>query len=487
MRKNSKRTKRPLSVPPASGREPSGKLTARDVITSVEEFTAYTRQFVGLFDRREQQHWSVFYLCGQLANLTRKTIEPMVLGLYGPDPKTVRALQHFIGQSLWSAVAMIGRCQQLVATWLGESDGVVIVDGSGFPKQGADSVGVARQYCGHLGKVANCQEGVFLVYASRRGFTFLDERLYLPEHWFGDDQRQRWQRCGIPDEVVFRTEPELALEMISGLARRAVVPFRWVTADEQFGRNPAFLQGISALGKWYLAEMPADTRVWKRTPSVEPPGCGPLGRPRLRSRVAKSAPPPERVDLLAKELPRSMWKRYTIKEGSKGPLRADFVFLRIAPVQHNLPGPRQWLVLRRSLAEPAETKFYLSNAPARCAPSQLVRVSGLRWPVETALKEGKGEVGMDHYETRTWLGWHHHMAQTFMAHLFLTRLQLVFKKKSGPDDSSVAAADCSSDPGRRRSPRHCRPDRVSPMAQSGRLSLSSQSRSFLFSPAVNGA
>ena len=256
MRKNSKRTKRPLSVPPASGREPSGKLTARDVITSVEEFTAYTRQFVGIFDRREQQHWSVFYLCGQLANLTRKTIEPMVLGLYGPDTKTVRALQHFIGQSLWSAEAMIVRCQQLVAAWLGESDGVVIVDGSGFPKQGADSVGVARQYCGHLGKVASCQEGVFLVYASRRGFTFLDERLYLPERWFGDDHRQRWQRCGIPDEVVFRPEPDLALEMISGLARRAVVPFRWVTADEHFGQNPAFLQGISALGNGICLKCP---------------------------------------------------------------------------------------------------------------------------------------------------------------------------------------------------------------------------------------
>src|SRR3989304_1918835 len=206
MRKNSKRTKRPLSVPPASGREPSGKLTARDVITSVEEFTAYTRQFVGVFDRREQQHWSVFYLCGQLANLTRKTIEPMVLGLYGPDAKTVRALQHFIGQSVWSAEAMIVCCQQLVAAWLGESDGVVIVDGSGFPKQGADSVGVAPQYCGHLGKIANCQEGVFLMYVSSRGYAFLDERLYLPAGWFTKAYRARWKACRIPADLRFQTE-----------------------------------------------------------------------------------------------------------------------------------------------------------------------------------------------------------------------------------------------------------------------------------------
>ncbi|MBI3359588.1 MAG: IS701 family transposase, partial [Chloroflexi bacterium] len=393
MRKNSKRIARPLSLPPASGRKPRHRLTARDVIASAEEFTAFTQHFVEVFDRREQQHWSVFYLCGQLANLARKTIEPMVLELYGPDAKAVRALQHFIGQSVWLAEAMIVRGQQLVAAWLSEADGVVIADGSGFPKQGSDSVGVARQYCGHLGKVANCQEGVFLVYAGRGSYTFLDERLYVHQNWFGDEYRERWQQCGIPDEVVFRTEPELALEMIGELVRRAVVPFRWVTADERFGQNPAFLQGIAELGKWYLAEVPADTRVWKRTPPIEPPGRGPLGRPRLHPRVAKSARPSERVDTLAKHLPRSRWKRYRIKEGSKGAVVADFAFLRVTAVRHGLPGPRQWLVFRRSVTEPVETKSYLSNAPAQCAPGELVRVTGLRWPIETTLKEGKGEVG----------------------------------------------------------------------------------------------
>ncbi len=188
------------------------------------------------------------------------------------------------------------------------------------------------------------------------------------------------------------------------------------------------MQGISDLGKWYLAEVPADTRVWTRTPPVEPPGRGPLGRPRLYPRVAKSAPSPERVEVLAEQLSRAQWKRYLIKEGSKGPLLADFAFMRVTLVRQALPGPRGWLVLRRSVTAPTETKFYLSNAPARCAPKELVHVSGMRWPIETLLKEGKGEVGMDHYETRTWLGWHHHMAQTFMAHLFLRRLQLVFKK-----------------------------------------------------------
>ena len=136
---------------------------------------------------------------------------------------------------------LLEQVQNLVTDWLGEPEGVVIVDGSGFPKQGSHSVGVAHQYCGHLGKVANCQEGVFLVYASRRGYAFLDERLYLPQDWFSPEYHERWQACEIPDTLSFRTEPELGLEMIAQLQQRAVVPFRWVTCDEGYSKSPAFL------------------------------------------------------------------------------------------------------------------------------------------------------------------------------------------------------------------------------------------------------
>lgn len=461
--------------PPASGRKPTWRLTSRDVEASADALVAFHRLFQPLFRRREQRHWSAFYLCGQLANLERKTIEPMVLALTGPDLNTMRAVQQFIGQGLWEAETILRRAQQLVAEWLGDPEGVVIVDGSGFPKRGDHSVGVAPQYCGHVGKVANCQEGVFLVYTSLRGYAFLDERLYLPEDWFGDDYRKRWQQCGIPRDLGFQTEPELGREMIRDLVRRDVVPFRWVTADEHFGENPAFLDEISRLGKWYLIEVPANTQVWLRTPAVEPPGRGLLGRPRTRPRVARNASRPREVRGLVTDLPKSKWIRRIIKEGSKGPLVAEFAFLRATTLRDGLPGPRVWVVFRRTLGLEPESKFYFSNAPTTCPRHELIHVSGLRWPVETALEEGKGQVGMDHYETRSWKGWHHHMAQTFLAHLFLMRLRLIFQKKSGADHGAGPAVGRASYRGRQPSPaRHLGHRPLPSTAKSGCLSFASQ-------------
>ena len=158
---------------PASGRKPSRKLAARDVQISVEALVAFQRRLRDVFQRREQRDWFLFYLSGQLSNLERKTIERMVLGWHGPASQVIRALQYHIGQSGWDSQALIARLQTLAAEWLGDPAGVLIVDGSGFPKQGQESAGVARQYCGHLGKVANCQEGVFLVYASSNAINCL--------------------------------------------------------------------------------------------------------------------------------------------------------------------------------------------------------------------------------------------------------------------------------------------------------------------------
>ena len=448
MRKISRTSNRRASRrPPASGCKPSSRLTSRDVATSAEALLDYHRQFQPFFQRREQRDWSLLYLCGQLSNLERKTIEPMMLGLSGPDPNAIRGMQQFIGQGEWVTPPIVKHAQGLVAEWLGDPEGVVIVDGSGFPKQGSHSVGVARQYCGHLGKVANCQQGVFLVYASRHGYAFLDERLYVPESWFGDDDRDRWQACGIPDTLSFQTEPALGLEMLTELRQRATVPFRWVTCDEKYGENPAFLDGIADLGKWYLAEVAADTRVWLRAPSVEMPGRGLLGRPRIHPRVKRTAPRPLAMRELLTQLPRTLWQRRVIKEGSQGPLLAEFAFVRVTPIRDELPGPRCWAIFRRTLGRQPEVKFYLSNASVSCPPHELVRVSGLRWPVETALEEAKGEGGMDHYETRTWRGWHHHMTHSILAHLFLIRLRLLFQKKSGADYRPGAPTDC---PGHRR-------------------------------------
>jgi SRSO17 transposase len=416
--------------PPASGCKFSERVSGRDLALSAEELHLFYQQFALLLPRREQREEFWLYLCGQLTFVERKAIEPMVLELIGPDPNVIRRMQQFIGQGAWDTTPLMRRAQELVSDWLGEEQGVVIVDGSGFPKQGQHSVGVAHQYCGHLGKIANCQEGVFLAYASHRGYAFLDERLYMPESWFTEVSQKRWQACGIPATLAFRTEPELGLEMLTALKQRGVVPFGWVTCDESYGKNPAFLDGIAALDKWYLAEVPSDTRVWLRHPPIEPPGAGALGRPRLDPRVWPKAPRPLELRTLTTQLPPEAWHRRKIKEGSKGPLMVELAFVRVTPVRDQLPGPRSWAIFRRSLGAQPETKFYLSNAPADCPSQELTRLTGMRWPVETSLEEAKGEVGMDHYETRTWPGWHHQMLLSFLAHLFLMRMRLLFQKKA---------------------------------------------------------
>jgi SRSO17 transposase len=442
--RHSRAHQRSIRQPPASGQRPK-LVTRQNITTAVKELVDYYHGFETLFRRHEQSDWSWFYLCGQLSNLERKTIEPMVLGLLGAIPNAIRDLQRFMGASKWDTTPFIVHLQTQVAAWLGERDGVAIVDGSGFPKQGKHSIGVAYQYCGHLGKIANCQEGVFLAYASRRGHSFLDERLYIPQEWFAADHNKLRKACRLPESIQFQTEGQLGLDMLQKLTERAVVPFAWVAYDESYGKNPGFSDAVAALGKWYMAEVPKDTRVWLRTPLVEEPGPSRRGPDRLHRRVRRSAPAPEEVQVLARNLTRSAWHRYLIHEGSKGPLVAEFAILRVTPIRDRLPGIRQWLICRRSLGPQPEEKFYLSNAPSHCPTQELIRVSGLRWPVETALEENKGETGMDHYETRTWWGWHHQMLQSFMAHLFLVRLCLVFQKNSC-SHHRPGSATCGPDP-----------------------------------------
>ena len=268
---------RSIHNPPPSGHPPTLHWATHEVQASADELIAFHHLFRSVFRRREAREWSALYLAGQLSNLERKTLEPIITAFCGPDPNAMRGLQRFISQETWSPEELIRRLQGQVADWLGDPDGVVIVDGSGFPKQGQHSVAVAPQYCGAVGKVTNSQEGVFAVYESRHGYAFLDERLYVHESWFGEELQSLWAECDLPDDLIFHTEPELALEMLRVLVTRGEVPFRWVACDAHFGEIPAFLDAVAALGKWYLTEVPSDTRVWEQTPAVEPPGRGVLG------------------------------------------------------------------------------------------------------------------------------------------------------------------------------------------------------------------
>jgi SRSO17 transposase len=416
---------------PPSGQPPGENLARRDLKNLAAELSQYSAEYAPLFQRREQREWAQLYLCGQLSELERKSIEPMVLR--GQDLNAVRAVQQFIGEGGWDDHRLLERHQQLVGADLGEADAVMIVDGSGFPKKGDHSVGVRRQYCGALGKLANCQQGVFVVYASRLGHTFVDRRLYLPQEWFDEAHASKRRRCGVPKGLKFKTEPQLGLEMLASLAEQGRVPFGWIACDEHYGMNTVFLDGVSRLDKWYFAEVPANTTAWVGSPQILPPGKGQpgnlkTGRPRTSPRVARGEAAAQQLRQVAANLSPEDWQRETIKEGAKGPITADFAFVRAMSKRRRRPGHEVWAVFRRSTSDPSEIKYYLSNAPATAAKAELVRLAGLRWPVETAIEEAKSELGMDHYETRTWVGWHHHMTLTFLAHHFLVRLRLRLKK-----------------------------------------------------------
>ena len=400
-------------------------LSPEEIVALADELVEYHAAFADLYSRKEQAHWGYKYLQGLMLPIERKSIEPMALALDGGD---VQAMQQFIGQGQWQDEALLHQHWRLVDATLGEADGVYIVDGSDVPKQGEHSVRVARQWCGHVGKVDNCQAGVFAAYASRKGYTLLDRRLYLPDEWFDAAHRERWQKCGIPETTRFTTKPALALEMLRAVVAAGTLRFRWVTCDEAFSRDTAFLDGVAAQQRWYYAEVPHDTQVWLTRPATAVPAWSGRGRRPRKARMMPEEPAPQRVDQLAAVVPTDGWQPFLIKEGSKGPLVAEFACQRGVAVRAGLPGPDVWMVFRRALGENPELKVYLSNAPAHTPVAVLVRVAGMRWPIETAFEESKGGLGLDHYEVRSWLGWHHHMTLCLLAHHFLVRARQRVKK-----------------------------------------------------------
>ena len=404
---------------------PNLDLTPQDLDGLMGEAQEYQAMYRPLYQRREQREKSERYLYGLLSpEIKDKAIEPMMLELEGDNQNEIRAMQHFISEGAWDDDAVLARHWQEVAKDLGDEEGVFTLDGSDFAKQGDESVGVKRQWCGELGKTANCQAGVFLGYASHKGYTLLHRQLYLPEEWVKDEAyAERRQKCGVPEEVTFQTKPELGLEMLEAVCQAGTLPGRWLACDEAFGRSTVFLDQVADLGLWYYAEVPHDTCVWRERPATYVPTWSARGRKPTRLRLVAGTSDPQTVVELAASLPADQWSRHTIKEGSKGPLVADFAMLRVVAVRDHLPGPDIWLIFRRVLST-GELKVYLSNAPLETPQCTLVRLSGMRWPIETTFEDGKQLVGMGDYQVRSWIGWHHHMTMCILAHFFLVRLRI---------------------------------------------------------------
>jgi SRSO17 transposase len=410
-------------------------MTAKDLRQALPLFQEFVQRFAPLVidDERTEsrQERMDAFLRGLLLDAeSTKTAESIALKVHG-DPSQVRMTQVFLGQSAWPDEPLRGELALWVDQEIGSDQGTLIVDESGFPKWGDKSVGVARQYCGATGKIDNCQMGVFLAYASTAGHTLLDERLYLPEEWASSAQRR--QEAGVPEGVVFRTKPELALELIRCVGPK--VRHGWVTFDEGYGKDPGFLSGLEELDERYIGEVPKSCRVWFQRPRVTEPKPGWTGRPRTKARVAAKQPEPQTVEHIAATLPSSAWKRLRFRQGTKGTQQAHFARVRVVAERDDLPGPDLWVVIERSCDQAPYIKYYLSNAAADCPLLEMVQAGHNRWPIEDCFLRGKQEVGLDDYEVRGWRGWHHHMTLAMLALWFLVlqKRRLGEKNRDGYD------------------------------------------------------
>jgi SRSO17 transposase len=417
---------------------PKFDLVPSDVEGFTEELWEFQSAFHDCFARSEPRAHFFDYMVGQFSKLERKSIEPMALQVEGG---TIRGLQRFISDVVWDEEQMRWNYHQLVADELGDPEGILMFDETGFVKKGQDSVGVARQYCGTLGKVENCQVGVFAGYASRHGYALVDKRLFLPEVWWTNAYTARRARCNVPEELTFQSKPQLAAAMLQAMAQEGLLPFKYVVADCLYGNSPDFLDAVDAcVGVTALVTISSETRCWLQRPQTADRSYTYKGEARSKRVVVGPEHAPRTVAALAAHLPASCWYQRKVSEGTKGPIVYAFARQRVTLCKEGLPERTVWLVIKRTLGADPVYSYAISNAPASTPLRTFVWLSGGRWAIEQCFEEGKTELGMAHYEVRKYSGWHHHMLTTMLAHFFLWHLKLHLGEKS-PGPHRVAAAD----------------------------------------------
>jgi len=391
-----------------------------------QQLVEFHAEFSPFYGRREQHRFGLAYLRGLLSDLERKTAEGISLLLL--NQSAVRRLQSFMTNYHWDHQGMLNAYQEALAKLIYASgdEGMVNVDSSEFTKKGKESVGVSRQYCGNMGKVENCQSGVFVGYASERGYGLVDCRLYLPEIWLTEEYADRRHKCQIPEATEFRTKLQIALELLEGLRKRGLFQARWIGCDCTFGSDWKFLDEVGR-HSWYFANVKSTTLVWLHQPQMRIPGYSGKGRRATKPQLISG--PAVTVAEIAKGNAVS-WQLMKLAEGAKGPIMAEVARIRVIPSLDGVPRKECWLYIRKY--PDGEIKYALSNAARSISYRKLNRASTLRWPIEQCFQEGKEQLGMDHYEHRSWQGWHRHMLFIFLAQLFLLRLREQFKKKARP-------------------------------------------------------
>jgi len=409
-------------------RIPKFDIKKGDIEDFTNELKGFHEHFQDCFSRSESRSHFFKYMVGQFSELERKSIEPIALAVEGGN---VRPMQHFVSTVIWDDDKILNKYRILVADDLGDPNGVVIFDESGFVKKGDESAGVAKQYCGGIGKVENCQVGVFAAYASPHGYCLLDKRLFIPEKWFSDDYAFRREKCEVPEGITFMTKPQLATEMLQGIVKEKQIPFRWVVGDSIYGNSPQFIEAVEqCCGVYYFVSVPSDTHCWLTMPITRTKKYKHKGQMREKKVLESTEKKPITVAQLAKSINSFFWYRRKVSEGTKGPIEYEFTKRRIVLSKNGGPDKEVWLIMKRTIESDPSYRYFISNAPLSTRLPTFVWLSGLRWPIEQCFEEGKTELGMDHYEVRKYRGWNHHMLTCILAHFFLWHLKIRLGKKS---------------------------------------------------------
>jgi SRSO17 transposase len=377
-------------------------LTAGAVRGCRDRLTRFLQRYLPCFYREEQRENARVVLEGRLSDLERKTSEP-IAHQAGLQRKPV---QHFVGAGAWDDEAVMTEIRRHVGEELADPQAVLVLDPSSFPKKGEASCGVQRQWCGRLGKIDNCQVGVFLTYAAAGGHAPLDRRLYLPRERARD--RAHRQQCHVPPSVRFREKWQIGLDLVKGSRD---LPHGWVTADDEFGRVAAFRARLRRWHERYAVDVPSNTAI--RDLDQKPPRRRGRHGPRRKQRFVS-------VATWASRQPPTRWHEVEIRAGAKGPLRVKVLSARVQTrLGNRRTGPEERLLVIRTLEAKPKTHYVLSNAEAQVPLAEIVRAHAERHRIEEMFAEGKGEVGLDHYEVRSWVGWHHHMTLSLLALWFL--------------------------------------------------------------------
>lgn len=385
----------------------------RDDVNRLKRLTKFLDGFAGAFVRGGQSGNAHRYVRGLLSDAKRKNMEGMLRRL--SDPGQYQTLQHFITHSTWSADEVWRRMREVVPT----RRGLLLIDDTSIPKQGRESAGVARQYCGALGKVANCQVIVTAALRSGPAVWPMAMELFLGKEWCEDDDRR--ERTRVPASIRPRTKIEMAIEQMDTV-RAAGIEIECVLADAGYGDATEFRAAIAERGLSYAVGVVKTTKVFVEAPVFAGPPAGEPGHSKSRKRLAKGSPKPMTLEQVAASAKSSDWRRITWRNGTKGKLTADFLVLRVTPAHRWHRGKQHdpvWLVCERTIGAESVRKYYLSNLPARISAKKLIATTHERWAIEQHYRDLKQETALDHFEGRSYPGLHRHMALTALAYTFL--------------------------------------------------------------------